>query len=283
MVLERQSEPLRDLGLFSHSRGWVIAGERLLVSQDGGGSWQDITPEVEGELDPRLLGAAFYDRLHGWAALAGGEVEGLAVAHTRDGGRTWQVERLVVGGLSDAAGIESAYFDVLDAHRAYLALKLHSGSSFSLGRLFYLQGESGQGFDWEERNLPVGEPVIFEDELNGWTSGGADGKQAYRTSDGGWSWEDIRQNAHSHSLSSIDGLAGATGDGLPGLASLPQGTLAADSTLDGYVWAIVQDGACLGEKRPGQTVTCTQRWELLASEDWGETWEEVVVESDPGG
>ena len=49
VVLERQSEPLRGMGLFSHSQGWVIAGERLLFTQDGGESWQDITPELEGE------------------------------------------------------------------------------------------------------------------------------------------------------------------------------------------------------------------------------------------
>ena len=283
VVLRRQSEPLHDLGLFSHSQGWVIADERLLVTQDGGWSWQDITPELEGEPNARLLGAAFSDRMHGWAALSPGGLVGLAVARTRDGGHTWQIEMPPVGITPDEAGVERAYFEVLDAHRAYLALKLRSGSSFSLGRLFYLRGDSGQGVEWEERNLPVGEPVIFEDELNGWTNGGADGKQAYRTSDGGWSWEDIGQNTHSHSPGNVSGLAGAAGDGQPGLASLPQGTLAADATIDGYAWAIVQDGACLGEKRPGQTVTCTQRWELLASEDGGKTWEEVAVEPDLGG
>ncbi len=290
VLLERESEPLRDLGLFSHSQGWVIADERLLVTQDGGGSWQDITPQLEGDLGvgsgaggTHLLGVEFYDHLHGWAALATGGLDGLAIAHTRDGGLSWQIERLPVGISPDEAGVERAYFEVLDANRTYLALKLHSGNSFSLGRLFYLQSEGGRGIEWEERSLPIGEAVRFANELNGWTSGGADGKQAYRTSDGGWSWEEMQKNSHSQLYVDGSGSSEAAEDGLEVLDNLPEGTLAADATPEGYTWAIVQRGACQGEKRSGETVTCTQSWALLASEDGGKTWEEIAVEPDPGG
>jgi hypothetical protein len=280
VVLQRESEPLRDLGLFSHSQGWVIAGERLLVSEDGGGSWQDITPELEGKPETRLLEVEFYDRLHGWAALATGGLDGLAVAHTRDGGQTWQVERLPGGNSPDETGVERAYFELLDQDSAYLALKLQTGSSFSLGRLMRLEAIHGGEINWEARDLPLGEPVIFEDELNGWTSGGADGKQAYFTTDGGRSWTEMQRFAHRQDVLQQDGLAGVSGL-LQG--GLPEGTLAADITAGGYAWAIVQDGACLGEKRPGQTVTCTQSWALLRSEDGGKTWEEIAVEPGPGG
>jgi hypothetical protein len=62
------------------------------------------------------------------------------------------------------------------------------------------------------------------------------------------------------------------------LAGLPQGTIATDATGEGYAWAIVQHGACLGEKAPGGRLHCTQSWELLATEDGGINWEVMQID-----
>jgi photosystem II stability/assembly factor-like uncharacterized protein len=65
-------------------------------------------------------------------------------------------------------------------------LKLQSGSSFSLGRLFFT---ADGGTTWHESSIPIGEEVKFLDARNGWSAGGPAGDKLYYTQDGGFSWQ----------------------------------------------------------------------------------------------
>ena len=122
---------------------------------------------------------------------------------------------------------------------AWLSLKMRSGSSFSLGRLFYT--EDG-GETWQERTLPLGGAVNFQDAEHGWTAGGPAGDQLYFTGDGGRSWERPELNLPPGWRASI-GLPHFSdawnGRLLVGLRDGSEGKLALYETSDGgLTWAL---------------------------------------------
>lgn len=178
---------IQDMQLISPQSGWVLREGRLLSTNDTGSSWRDLTP-TDGQAGP-LLAAEFLDEQQGWLVRQAPEPEQpniIEVLRTRDGGASW--ESFIVplaGGLSDQP-IAEAYLDFSNPDTGFLALKLQSGSSFSLGRLF---ATIDGGQTWEERSLPLGEPVAFLDAEQGWTAGGPAGDQLYRTLDGGHTWQ----------------------------------------------------------------------------------------------
>ncbi len=172
--------PLSGLGLIGPSHGWVLAEGRLLFTADSGAAWDDITPPGFEVLD-----AEFLDQERAWALGWTGSGQGLAAAHSVDGGRTWEATLVSPGEQAEMVQINTGWLGALDENHVWVALKLQSGSSFSLGRLFVT--EDG-GKRWQERSLPHGEPVVFADPLHGWTVGGPAGKNLFHTADGGITW-----------------------------------------------------------------------------------------------
>ena len=174
------SANIQSAGLVTPGWGWALADNRLLSTADGGTSWQDITPrETAGK---PILDVKFIDAQRGWLVSA---AEGnLNVFSTQDAGQTWQSRPLETGETSSPIG--GALLEFIDPSTGWLALRLQSGSSFSLGMLF-VTGDGG--LTWQPRSLPLGEPVRFRDPLNGWTAGGPDGAQLYATQDGGFTWQ----------------------------------------------------------------------------------------------
>jgi photosystem II stability/assembly factor-like uncharacterized protein len=106
---------------------------------------------------------------------------------TVDGGDTWETAPLPLS-PDEAASIAAATPEFLDAQTGWVALKLQSGSNFSQGRLFATQDG---GRSWQERSLPLGEPVRFVDPLRGWVAGGPAGDQLFNTVDGGLTWSEL--------------------------------------------------------------------------------------------
>jgi photosystem II stability/assembly factor-like uncharacterized protein len=178
--LETHGPPVSDFGLLGPSQGWARVGERLLRTQDGGASWQDLTPA-----DFSVLGAGFSSPRQGWLVGWHAPGAGLQVGRSLDGGLSWDFTPLTLSGWEGDLPV-AAYLSWLDERRLWIALKLPSGSSFSRGRLFATQDG---GETWQERSLPLGERVTFIDDLRGWTAGGSAGSQLYFTRDGGLSWQ----------------------------------------------------------------------------------------------
>ena len=73
-------------------RAWSLSGDRIFATSDGGAHWR-LSYRPTGSAVPLEL--AFCDARHGFAV--GGD--GLIIA-TRDGGKTWQQQRLSPGGMS---------------------------------------------------------------------------------------------------------------------------------------------------------------------------------------
>jgi photosystem II stability/assembly factor-like uncharacterized protein len=171
----------------SAQSGWVLSGERLLMTGDGGVSWQDITPQEAAPA--HLLTATFNSPQQGWIVRRkDGEAAGepLELLATRNGGQEWLISSFVLPDAEKNPPIAAAYLNFVDDQTAFLSLKLQSSSAFSLGRLFATQDG---GRSWEERSLPLGEPVAFVDAQRGWVAGGPGGGELYRTQDGGRTWQ----------------------------------------------------------------------------------------------
>ncbi len=265
-----QGPALQDIGLIDANQGWALANERLLWTEDGGGSWQDISPRLPGAY--HLLDIAYQAAGDGWLAVQTvepGQGAGIKILRSHTGGGWEAVSRLPLTSM-EAASIEAAYFDLQPGSAAWLALKLQSGSSFSLGRLFFTQDGGGT---WQERSLPLGEAVKFTDELHGWTAGGPAENELYTTQDGGRTW--LAVNASQSLLE--ERLA------LPDVTSLPRGAQVLDFVDNLTGWALVQENTCQGVKNPAnaaqavqQPFQCVQLTRLLATQDGGHTWTEIT-------
>lgn len=190
---------IRDMGLLSPGQGWVLVDNRLLWAHDGGLLWQDITPN--SEVPAAILAVTFLDRRLGWLVRRStrtGEDTELTVLRTVDGGATWQIYPLPIPTSGNALPIGDAFLDFINAETGWIAFKLQTSSSFSLGRL--LATRDG-GRNWQERSIPLGERVRFVNAKRGWIAGGPSGDQLYGTNDGGHSWQ-LQRLPTSPSLSS---------------------------------------------------------------------------------
>jgi photosystem II stability/assembly factor-like uncharacterized protein len=249
---------IRQMQVLSQDHGWILQGERLLVTQDGGGNWQDITPP--NPQDEPMLGAQMLDLQQGWVVRQSVTVDELTILRTTNGGTTWEASSLqLTPSPLDGSPVAEATLDFLDGNTGWLALRLQSGSSFSLGRLFATQDG---GFSWVERSLPLGEAVHFSDALRGWVAGGPGGDQRYRTEDGGYTWI-------AEDFGGVETLPLPTK--LNGSPVLQQAS--AGSTH----WIVVADGMCSGDKSVvGESVLCYQRSSLYRSTDGGSSWSEIT-------
>jgi photosystem II stability/assembly factor-like uncharacterized protein len=205
----------------------------------------------------------------------------LAILQTVDGGETWQEATLPLNSPEEVVQVESAAIDLLNEDSIWIAVKLHSSSNFSLGRLFATQDG---GFTWQERTLPLGEPVKFSDAQRGWTVGGP-ANQIYYTEDGGESWNLTETFPEDQSF-------GQSAPIIPALAvddhllsgEVPQGMVALDMNNDLIGWAVVQDSTCSGYKpRAGefapsstQPLQCASSSQLQMTDDGGISWVEIT-------
>jgi hypothetical protein len=182
-----QPRPIGDFQLISPGEGWLLYDNRLYWRTIGSQAWTDMTPAAAGSSDIRA--AFFVDHSRGWLILSDRGSAGSGayrLARTVDGGTTWTLKSLALFSPGDEAAIASAvHLSFVDAQRGWLVFKRATGSSFSAGTLF---ATADGGETWEQRSLPIGEPVYFVDERLGWTVGGTGDDKLYRTSDGGRSW-----------------------------------------------------------------------------------------------
>lgn len=122
-------EVIRDLGLVSEGVGWIQTDSRLVWTDNEGRNWRE-----PGPIDGELLTADFVSPQLGWAialepAMAGSGV--LVIAHTQDGGATWQRSALSLTAPGDPELLASRFeLDFTDIGRGTLRVDHPSSSNF---------------------------------------------------------------------------------------------------------------------------------------------------------
>ena len=280
-IIRETEPPISAFQVLTQQEGWILRGENLFWTGDGGASWQDISPTSQGRR--QILGVTFLDSQLGWLVSkqdTDDNLGSLSFSQTEDSGRTWQEVSLPVSNPEEVFQIASASLDFVDPQTGWIALKLHSSSNFSLGKL--LATEDG-GLTWQERTLPLGEPVEFLDGKRGWVAGGPL-DQIYYTEDGGGSWnltETLPQEAAVGMAAA--NLASLAIDDHPLAGELPQGLVALDMAGDQLGWATVQEGSCTGYKpRAGEVVPqdaqpliCESSSQLMMTDNGGISWQNI--------
>jgi hypothetical protein len=141
---------IQDIGLISPDQGWVLAESRLLITQDVGATWDDLTPQGITE----ILDVHFLDISRGWLVYR--DSLGLGLLQTSDGGVSWQSVPLPL--LEDEFAAADLMFT--DALTGKLVLKLPTSSVFNLTKEFITQdgGQTWQG--GELAFLPIGSEEV---------------------------------------------------------------------------------------------------------------------------
>jgi photosystem II stability/assembly factor-like uncharacterized protein len=177
---------VRDAQLVTSTIGWALSNS-LFRTSDAGASWSDVSPA--GVDLGRVRAVYFSDPAHGWvlATRDGGESgAALVVYRTPDGGSSWGAADV---GAASAANLDSesapASFDFVDARHGWLSVTLTSSAAFSRGELY---STSDGGATWKRLAIPIGAPVEFLNDSDGWTAGGASAEDLYVTHDGGATW-----------------------------------------------------------------------------------------------
>lgn len=165
--------------------GWILFDGRLYWTENDGAAWRDITPAAN------IQAVDFLDASRGWTVAS--VMDSYALASTSDGGKTWQTRTLDLPALTKVdAPISNVYMGWHTDSHGWLVFQLATGNNFSRGVLFIT---TDGGVTWAARVVPLGEPVTFIDENNGWVSGGPAGNQTFRTRDGGLSWQPAPSNS----------------------------------------------------------------------------------------
>lgn len=176
--------------LITATEGWALSGDELLVTRDGGQSWQ--ASGYPGPAGDRLFGATFSDPNHGWIVREKVPTDAsktpleVIIDRTDDGGATWESVSLPpIRGSEHEAIIASPTFSMVDAQVGYLLLAIDPTPR----QILYVTADGGR--TWNERpTAPPGHGWIwFVDAAHGWMAGGPTEATLFTTTDGGMTWE----------------------------------------------------------------------------------------------
>ncbi|HEV7650679.1 MAG TPA: hypothetical protein VGP26_21245 [Actinophytocola sp.] len=199
------SAPL-DAGLVTDRFGWVLSADAVLLTRDGGKTFQKTAVDVPAG---SARAAYFTDATHGWVAALGGT--GIAVARTADGGRSWTASTIPtkarIADLSVAFG---------DAKRGALVAREQTGGAFSVADLY---ATTDGGASWRAGTAPAAGRVAVDTAGRIWLAGGVFGNELYSSANSGGSWAKAR-------LSLSDG-------GAPQAVSLPANGVVSVSVSEG--------------------------------------------------
>ncbi len=189
--------------------GWAIGGlggnqDHILRTEDGGLTWQDVTPPEPAPADnapAKMAIGSFLDPDHAWMAYIGssGIVPSenfiLSVWKTEDGGTSWEVRHLVDSGIifdqppemhfiNPQTGWIMARFFVGLGHKGYVLVRTLDG------------GESWEQVNWPPHSISTCEKtaLAFADGRVGWLANEcpfelAGGVFVDSTDTGGVTWE----------------------------------------------------------------------------------------------
>jgi photosystem II stability/assembly factor-like uncharacterized protein len=177
--------PVGSMGLVGPASIWVLDGDGLFVSGDGGSSWKQVAPPGAGDPLANYESIEFLSAQQGWLAVSG--MNSIKVYRTTDGGSAWQSAALPASLFPD--GWESADLSFLSPADGWLTVQLHTRSGEPVQSLLLSSTDGGASWSLVNAKAPV-TSIKFSSPAMGWGLG-ADGATLYRTTNGGRSWAPV--------------------------------------------------------------------------------------------
>lgn len=178
-----------DMEFVDDLHGWIALDRGAAFTDDGGETWTD-RPYARDPDASRIVAADLASLDEAWVILGRSFAPDrpAQLAHTMDGGRTWEIE--------GPEEIERPHrVEFVDADHGWYTSVICIGSDCN----FVLFATNDGGRTWRELPVAHGEPgvrdMIFTDPVNGWISSlscyGRDCTTSVsHTADGGQSWQD---------------------------------------------------------------------------------------------
>ncbi|MEA2175447.1 MAG: hypothetical protein QOD00_3039 [Blastocatellia bacterium] len=241
------AEAINDIYFRNKDDGYLLAGNRIFSTGDGGGRWSEVRRFLQEDFGgglPELYSVRFNGKKRGWVVGSiskRDQVIDSLLVHTEDAGTTWARQRVPTRS-------ELIHLDFVNNDDGWIVgaggTILHTsdgGATWTLQRtgitatLFHVDfrndrtgwavGERGTvlrttdgGLNWSTVNVPVRSmllSVMFVDEDEGWIAGR--GGVILRSGDGGRSWVQqetrTKQNLYALFLNKKNGWA-VGGDGM---------------------------------------------------------------------
>jgi len=198
------------IDFIDQQHGWVAGNpdggpSYIFHTFDGGESWEIQAVDSSGNF--RVI--TFIDKHHGWVSLDGGNIY-----YTIDGGENWELGYAGKGVVTSIVFLDSLHGWADGQHGMPLLYSEDGGKSWKADstvgkkgvKVFFLDSQHGWvtsrervlrtmdgGKTWLEDLPKVSDELLtdifFVDTFTGWVASGDMG--TYRTTDGGWTWEQI--------------------------------------------------------------------------------------------
>lgn len=186
--------------------GWAIGGENdpgkhILTTQDGGLTWQDVTPP-EPAADNKIATAFFLDTNTAWVTYSYQEFHNIPnpaiIWHTTDAGQTWTAQG-PLNTRSTAEFYSPSFFTFADDQNGWLLISVGAGMSHDYTNAYRTQDG---GSTWTRIHDPSSEHLqsccktnltFFDTNLGILTAEQGPYAQSYYliTNDSGLTWEHI--------------------------------------------------------------------------------------------
>lgn len=179
--------PVISMGRVSSQDGWAVTSHRVAWTSDGGTTWSSVGPAGVAVAD--VLAVQFDSAADGWIvqrSTQDAEPPGattIVMHRTMNGGRSWS--RSMIGKTTYGAP-GATMLSVIDQANMWILVKLESSANFSRGDLFVT---NDGGSTWRRTEAPIGDGLVPLSANAALVIGGATGRNAVSTLDGGSTWE----------------------------------------------------------------------------------------------
>lgn len=177
--------PVGSIGVVGPGQLWVLDGDGLFLSGNGGGRWQKVTPPSGGDPLADYTAIDFLSLRLGW--LVASRENSLQVDRTADGGSTWQSVSLPASLFP--SGWNSAEVSFIDGSDGWVLVQPYARSGQPERSVVLSSADGGAHWTIADRDAPVID-AAFSSTAVGWGLG-AGGGSLYRTANGGVSWQPV--------------------------------------------------------------------------------------------
>jgi photosystem II stability/assembly factor-like uncharacterized protein len=196
-----QSKPIIALRMLDAVHGWGLTDSSILKTEDGGISWQDVTPANISI--PQVFGGNFMNAQYAWVTTIDQKNFSVGILHTTNGGESWQSS--TISGPPDSpldiGGLDMPHF--VNTSEGWLEIFASPGAG-SRGSYLFHTTDGGQHWDQlanpnQSGSVQRSSGISFSDVHNGWQTGDGGGGAANpaqplldATHDGGQTWQSVQ-------------------------------------------------------------------------------------------